>query len=174
MLAHFQPADNSGRGGPTNGRHGLTVPFLQRPLSLVRVSDPAMKPELCLGQLAYVQNFEVYGANYLEQRMAVRVGDSLESISSGRPEGDSLAGNPPESDTSGRVLVRRVQMIPGGVRLFGNQGGYEETFIRPDEWDRPSDWKISGRLHPDLVALGPLVTTSRGGRTYIATAGWSN
>ena len=169
MLARFQPADEPGQGGPTRGRHGLTVPFLQRPLSLVRVPDPAMKPELCPGQLAYVQNFEVRGLNYLEQRMAVRVGDSLESDSSRRPE-----GNRPESVNSGRVLVRRVQMISGGVRLFGNQGGYEETFIRPDGWDRPSDWEISGRLHPDLVALGPLVTTSRGGRTYIATAGWSN
>ena len=160
MLAHFHPADS--RNAPDKSRQGLTVPFLQRPLSLVRMADPAMKPELHPGQLAHVQNFEVCGLNYLEQRMAVRI--------EGRPEGDSS-----ESVSSGRVRVRRVQAMPGGgIRLFGNRSGYEETFIPPDGWEKPPDWKLSGRLHPRLVALGPLVTTSRGGRTYIATAGWSN
>jgi len=159
MLAHFQPADGPGSDASSESRRDLTVPFLQRPLSLVGVPDPAMKPELHPGQLAYVQNFEVHGLNYLEQRMAVRV--------EGRPKRE-LRGD-------GRVLVRRVQAMVGGkIRLFGIRDGYEETFTRPDGWDKPSDWKISGRLHPNLVLLGPLVTTSRGGRTYIATAGWSN
>jgi hypothetical protein len=159
MLAHFQPTGESEQDNP--GRQNLTVPFLQRPLRLIAVPDRAMEPELCPGQLAYVQNFEVRGLNYLEQRMAVRV--------EGRPESDSR-----ESGISGRVLVRRIQAIGAKIHLFGNRDGYDETFIRPDGWEPPSNWKISGRIHPNLVALGPIVATSRGGQTYIATAGWSN
>lgn len=130
------------------------VPYCERPLSVVTVPDEAMRPALRPGQQVYVQNFRVRGANYLEQRMALRV--------------------------RGRVLVRRVQqMADGSVRLFGNQDGFEIELIPPDGWELPSGWRETGVLHPECTAIGPLVTARASGprrphNQYVATAGWSN
>lgn len=107
-----------------------------------------MEPELYRGQQVFVENFDVHGLNYLEQRFAVEV--------------------------RGRVLVRRLQYMAGEVRLWGNRDGYELRLQHPDGWELPEDWKETGVVHPDCTCLGPLVTTSRGGRTYLATCGWSN
>ena len=113
-----------------------------------------MRPALRPGQQVYVQNFRLRGANYLEQRMALQV--------------------------RGRVLIRKCQPIPGGgVRLFGNQDGFEIELIPPNGWELPSDWKETGVLHPECTAIGPLVTARSAGsrwphNQYVAMAGWSN
>jgi hypothetical protein len=154
MFVRLQPADTpSGTPPEKPDPTAVTIPRAERPLSVVSVPDRAMQPELHPGQQVLVQNFEVRGANYLEQRMAVRVG--------------------------GRVLVRRVQhMVDGSIRLFGNADGFEHTLVRPEEWELPSGWKTTGVVHPNLTVLGPLVYAYRsrqGGRdTYLATVGWSN
>jgi hypothetical protein len=131
----------------------LTVPFADRPLSVVTVSDAAMRPALEPGQQVYVQAFSPSGVGYLEQRFALRY--------------------------KGRVLVRKIAITTGSYCLFGNQDGFEIDLPLPDGWERPSDWHETGVIHPDCTAIGPLVTArGRGGEwphnTYIATAGWSN
>ena len=130
----------------------LTVPFADRPLSVVTVSDAAMRPALEPGQQVYVQAFSPSGVGYLEQRFALRY--------------------------KGRVLVRKIAITTGSYCLFGNQDGFEIELPLPDGWDRPDDWHETGVIHPHCTAVGPLVTayrSTRGGRhTYIATAGWSN
>lgn len=148
MFPHFQPSQHA--DSPPS-EPGLKIPFLQRPLDLVTVSDRAMEPELRPGQQVFVQNFDATaGANYLEQRMAWRL--------------------------SGRTVIRRAQMRPGGtLRLFGIQPGYEVQLTPPDGWTRPADWKTTGVLHPDCTCLGPLLTARDGQcRTFIATHQWSN
>jgi len=129
------------------------VPYCERPLSLVTVPDEAMRPGLRPGQQVYVQAFNPHGVGYLEQRFALRC--------------------------KGRVLVRRVQVMADGLRLFGNQDGFEIELPRPEGWDRPADWHETGVIHPECTAIGPLVTARGSGahwphNTYIATAGWSN
>ena len=154
MFVHFQPADTPGDTPPENpDPAAVKVPHVERPLRVVTVPDRAMQTELHPGQQVLVQNFDARGgANYHEQRFAFRY--------------------------KGRVLVRRGQVIGGGLRLFGRRDEDEIIATRPDGWSRPEDWTTTGRLHPDLVALGPLVTayhSARGGRhTYLATVGWSN
>lgn len=154
MLVRFQPADTPSGMAPENpDPAAVKIPRVERPLSVVTVPDEGMEPELYPGQQVLVQNFEVRGLNYLEQRMAVRVG--------------------------GRVLVRRIQhMTDGSIRLFGNREGFEHTLVRPEEWELPADWKTTGVVHPNCTVLGPLVYAYRsrqGGRdTYLATVGWSN
>jgi hypothetical protein len=155
MFVRFQPADTPSGTPPENpDPAAVTVPRVERPLSVVTVPDRAMQPELHPGQQVLVQNFDTRGgANYLEQRMAVRA--------------------------HGRVLVRRLQhMADGSIRLFGNAGGFEHTLVRPEEWELPADWKQTGVVHPNCTVLGPLVYAYRsrqGGRdTYLATVGWSN
>jgi len=170
MFVRLQPAHTPSGTAPENpDPAAVKVPFVERPLSVVTVPDRSMEPELRPGQQVLVQNFEVRGAGYLEQRMAWRL-HSPTSSSGALPEGDFHEG---------RVLVRRGQIIPGGgIRLFGNADGYERELHRPDGWELPSGWKTTGRVHPACTCLGPLVTAYRsrqGGRdTYLAAVGWSN
>ena len=124
------------------------MPMLREPLRLVMTTDRAMEPELFPGQQVFVENFEVHGANYLEQRFAVKL--------------------------RGRVLIRFMQHMCGETRLWGRQDGYEERLIAPERWEKPDGWRSTGVLHPDFVALGPVVTARKGGHQYIATLEWGN
>jgi hypothetical protein len=128
-------------------------PHCVRPLTIVTVSDGAMRPALRLGQQVYVQAFRPRGVGYMEQLMALRY--------------------------KGRVLVRRTQVIADGYRLFGNRDGYEIRLPRPEGWERPDDWHETGVIHPDCTAIGPILTARGNGalwpdNKYIATHGWSN
>jgi hypothetical protein len=117
--------------------------MLRPPLRLVMTTDRAMEPELSPGQQVFIEDFDVHGANYLEQRFAVKL--------------------------RGRVLIRFMQHMGGEIRLWGRQDGYEERLIAPEGWEKPRNWRSSGVLHTDLVALGPVVTARKGGHQYIAT-----
>lgn len=71
MFVHFQPADSPGSEPPQRpDPAALKILRVERPFQVVTVSDRSMEPELYPGQQVLVQNFQVRGANYLEQRMA--------------------------------------------------------------------------------------------------------
>ena len=148
VLSHFEGCTEE-----TPPPENLVIPYCKRPLSVVTVSDGAMRPALEPGQQVYVQAFRPRGVGYIEQRFALRY--------------------------KGRVLVRRVAVTGDGYCLVGSRDGFEIDLPFPDGWERPDDWHETGVIHPDCTAIGPLVT-ARGGsavwphNTYIATAGWSN
>ena len=146
-MPKFVPTTSPSADTPPPERD-LPVPMLREPLRLVMTTDRAMEPELSPGQQVFVEDFDVHGANYLEQRFAVKL--------------------------RGRVLIRFMQHMGGEIRLWGRQDGYEERLIPPEGWEKPDGWRSSGILHPDLVALGPVVTTRKGGHQYIATLEWGN
>ena len=134
--------------------HGrpIRIHRLDRPLQLVTVSDRAMQPEMHPGQQVFVNAFRPSGVGYMEQRFALRYG--------------------------GRTIIRRVQVLGGRTyRLFGNRDGYVIELDMPDGW-APA-WE-TGRIHPECVAIGPLVYGYRydrdeGGRVFTpVTHSWSN
>lgn len=152
MFARFQPCDDSSNEPRRSGSE-LRIPFCDRPLRLVTISDRAMEPEIYPGQQAFIQNFQVGGANYMEQRMAFRY--------------------------EGKAIVRYCACRSGGYKLFGRQDGYEIMLDWSEGWKPPEDWRNTGVIHPDCTALGPLLTgrhrdRSGGWSTFLATSGWSN